>query len=143
MRVFALIALATATPAFGWEFSPTPVCTLSDRTAEASISVTYDPRQSEPYAISVSRQMPWPDGAIFAFVFEGSRSLTITTNRHSLSENGRTLTVTDRGFGNVLDGLEFNRTATALLQDIAVAFPLDGAAPEVQAFRACADAPSV
>lgn len=44
--------------------------------------------------------------------------------------------MTDRGFGNVLDGLEFNETATALLGDQAVVLSLEGAAPAVQSFRA-------
>ena len=74
--------------------------------------------------------------------FDGPRGLTITTNRQTLTENGRTLTVTDRGFGNVLNGLEFNTTATALSDDVEVPFPLDGAASAVQAFRACATAPT-
>ena len=37
----------------------------------------------------------------------------------------------------MLNGLEFNDTATALLGDRAVAFALDGAGPAVRAFRAC------
>lgn len=42
--------------------------------------------------------------------------------------------MTDRGFGN---GLAFNETAIALLGDQAVVLSLAGAAPAVQAFRAC------
>ena len=74
---------------------------------------------------------------IFAIRFDGPRGLTISTDRHVILDDGATLTVTDRGFGNVLNGLEFNDTATALLGDRAVAFALDGAGPAVRAFRAC------
>ena len=138
----ALILFLAATPAYAWEFSPTPVCTLSHELPEASVRVTHDPRLPEPYAIAITRPDGWSDGTAFSIVFEGARGLTISTDRQRLSDNGRTLTVTDRGFGNVLDGLEFNRTATALFGDTAISFPLDGAAPEVQAFRACATAPT-
>ena len=47
------------------------------------------------------------------------------------------VTVKDSGFGNVLDGLEFNNTATAILGNEAVTFGLENAGPAVRAFRAC------
>lgn len=141
MRTVAFLLLSAA-PACAWQFSPTPVCTLSHQTPDASVRVTHDPRLTEPYAIAITRTAGWNDGSAFSILFEGGRDLTISTDRQRLSDDRRTLTVTDRGFGNVLDGLEFNRTATALLGDVAIAFPLDGAAPEVQAFRACATAPT-
>ena len=50
--------------------------------------------------------------------------------------------MTDRGFGNVLNGLEFNDTAIAIAGETRVPFSLAGAAPEIQAFRACTDAPT-
>jgi hypothetical protein len=109
---------------------------------EASVRVTHDPRLAEPYAIAITGPAAWSDGGNFSIVFEGARWLTISTDRQRLSDNGRTLTVTDRGFGNVLNGLEFNQSATARLGETAIPFPLAGAAPEVQAFRACALAPS-
>lgn len=137
----ALLAFCLASPAAAWDFSPTPVCTLFHDTGTGRIEVTHDPRQAEPYAVEVTNTTPWPGGPVFALRFDGPRALTITTDRHSLSSGGTALTVTDRGFGNVLNGLEFNTTATALLGDIALPFPLDGAAPHVQAFRACTDAP--
>jgi hypothetical protein len=49
--------------------------------------------------------------------------------------------VTDTGFDNVLNGLEFNNTATALAGTTAIPFLLDGVAPEMKAFRACVAAP--
>ncbi|MBO6718757.1 MAG: hypothetical protein JJ913_12435 [Rhizobiaceae bacterium] len=128
--------------AVGWEFTPRPVCTLSHGTESADLVVTFDPRLAEPYAIAVTAPEPWPDAPIFSMRFDGPRGQTIVTNRQTLSNSGRTLTVTDTGFGNVLNGLEFNGTATALAGDAAVPFPLDGAAPEVQAFRACTTAQS-
>lgn len=104
--------------------------------------LTYDP--SGPlYSISIRLSGPWPDAAVFAMRFDGARANMISTTRHVLTEGGRTLTVTDRGFGNVLDGLEFNATALAIAGDTSVAFDLAGAGPEVAAFRACIAAPSV
>lgn len=136
-----LVLIIAAAPAAAWEFSALPVCTLSHETPEASVAVTYDPRRDQPYAITITLAQPWPEGPLFGIRYDGGRAQTITTDRHVLSDGGRTLTVTDRGFGNVLDGLEFNTTATAATGDRAVTLPLDGAAPEVAAFRACAAAP--
>lgn len=142
MRHVLISLLLASSPAAAWEFSPTPVCTLSHATPEADLRVTYDPRQEQPYAIAISRQQPWQDATTFSMRFDGPRGLTITTDRQRLSDDGRTLTVTDRGFGNVLNGLEFNTTATALFGIAEAPFPLDGAAREVQAFRECATAPT-
>jgi hypothetical protein len=136
-----LVLLLAAAPARAWEFSPDPVCTLSHATGEASVTVTWDPRQPEPYAIRIDRAAPWPADPVFSIDYAGPRPLTISTTRHRLSEGGTALTVTDRGFGNVLDGLEFNATATAVLGDARVPLPLDGAAGPVRDFRACTEAP--
>lgn len=136
-----LLALLVASPAHAWEFRPDPVCTLSHATAEASVTVTWDPRQTEPYAIRIDLAEPWPGAPVFAIDYAGRRPLTISTSRHRLDDGGRSLTVTDRGFGNVLDGLEFNETATAILGDERVPFPLADAAEPVRAFRACTEAP--
>lgn len=131
--------LLFAFPASAWEFTASPICTVSHVTPEAVITVTYDPREAEPYALSVTQIVPWPDLPIFGMQFEGPRPLTITTDRHMI--DGPTLTVRDRGFGNVLNGLEFNQTAVALLGDLALPFPLDDAAPAISAFRTCEAAP--
>ena len=138
---FALALCLLAGPLHAWEFTADPVCTLSHETEAASVRVTHDPAIPE-YAITITRAgAAWPGGPVFAIRFDGPRGLTISTTRHRLGEAGRALTVTDRGFGNVLDGLQFNDTATALLGDAAVAFPLDGAAEPVGRFRACVAAP--
>ncbi len=134
-----LIALA-ASPATAWEFFASPICTLSHAEAAANLTVTYDERAAEPYAITVSRSdAAWPEAAVFAMRFDGPRGLTISTDRHRMTEENRAVTVSDSGFGNVLDGLEFNATATAILGDAELGFPLAGAAPEVQKFRACTE----
>ncbi|MEM1064468.1 MAG: excinuclease ABC subunit B [Pseudomonadota bacterium] len=140
MRTVIFLIALTATPAAAWEFSPTPVCTLSHAEPGARLDVTYDVRAEEPYAITVTRtDAAWPEAPVFAMRFDGPRGLTISTNRHRLSEGGRAITVSDRGFGNVLDGLEFNATATAILGETELGFPLAGAAPEVQKFRDCTE----
>ncbi|MEM1316322.1 MAG: excinuclease ABC subunit B [Pseudomonadota bacterium] len=140
-RLIACLCLAAA-PASAWEFTPTPVCTLSHAADGSSLRVTYDPRGPE-YAITLRRPKPWPAAPVFAIRFAGPRELTISTTRHRLSEGGTALTVTDRGFGNVLDGLQFNDAAIARTGAAALSVPLDGAAPAVEAFRACTSAPSV
>ncbi len=138
----ALPLLLLATPAAAWEFSPEPVCTLSHATPEAALTITHDPGRPEPYAIAITLAGPWPDTPIFAIRYDGPWPLTISTDRHRRSADGQTLTVADQGFGNVLNGLEFNATATALAGAAAVAFDLTGAAEPVRAFRACGEAPA-
>jgi hypothetical protein len=138
MRLTLTLFLAlAAAPAAAWEFTATPLCTLLHDAGASSWEVTYDPGPGV-YAIAITRaEGPWPEAAVFSIGFEGGRALIISTDRHVLSEGGETLTVTDRGFGNVLDGLEFNAAARAFTGDAEVIAPLEGAAPEVQAFRAC------
>jgi hypothetical protein len=142
MRTLITCLCLVASPGWAWDFTPTPICTLSWENEDSSVVVTYDPRGPE-YAITLRRAMPWPQEPIFAIQFQGAQGLTISTSRHRLSEGGRALTVTDRGFGNVLDGLQYNDEATALTGSAALPVPLNGAAPAVEAFRDCAQAPSV
>ncbi|MDA7428097.1 hypothetical protein PGB28_06485 [Primorskyibacter aestuariivivens] len=136
MRLFCLLALL-ATPAIAWEFSPTPICILRND-GNVATEVTYD---GTLYAIHLTRADGWPTAPVFAIRFEGAAPLTISTSRHVI--DGTTLTVTDRGFGNVLSGLQFNHTATALIGDLAVPIDLSGAADPVRAFRDCPGTPSV
>jgi hypothetical protein len=142
LRIAPVLALLLAPlPAAAWEFFPGPVCRLIHSTPEASVELTYDPA-GPLYSITVARPgLPFPAAPVFAMRFEGPRGLTIATDRHQNPDGDPTrLRVTDTGFGNVLDGLEFNRTATALIGGQEVAFALDGAAGPVAAFRACEDA---
>lgn len=142
LRPLSLALAVAAGPAFGWEFSAQPVCTLRYDGAEAAVEVTYDPRQADAYAIALTRPgAAWTAGPLFTITFEGARTLTIGTDRHRLSDDGAVLTVRDRGFENVLDGLELNDRAVAQLDGVAVAVPLDGAAGPVAEFRSCAVTP--
>ena len=136
---FLIILTLLASPASAWEFSSRPICTLTHETPEVAVKVTFDPRIGE-YAIALTRSAGWPAFPLFAMRFDGPRGLTISTSRHML--DGGTLTVTDRGFGNVLNGLEFNETVLAMTGEDAVTIPLSGAAPAVREFRACATAPT-
>lgn len=143
MRWLACLLLGLAAfPAQAWEAGiEGRVCTLDHATDAAQVRLTYDPALPE-YAIMLTRDEPWPRAPVFAMRFDGAHPLFITTDRHVLSDDNATLTVTDRGFGNVLDGLQFNFTAFALTGNVALVIPLDGAAPEVAAFRACTTTPS-
>lgn len=137
----AAVLFLSSMPAAAWEFTPGPVCLLTHATPEADVALTYDPAVPE-YTITVSRSgRPFPVAPVFAMQFDGPRGLTISTTRHQNPEGDPArVRVTDTGFGNVLDGLQFNRTATALVGDEAIVFPLDGAAGPVAEFRACTDA---
>lgn len=102
-----------------------------------AVMVTYDPPSGE-YAIHLSREGGWPVAEVFSMRFEGPRGLTISTTRHVIeAEDTRTLTVRDRGFGNVLNGLNFNLRAVAVLGDLEIPVSLEDAAPAVEEFRAC------
>lgn len=138
----ALVLLFLATPAQAWDFTPTPICTIRNDTPTLQVRVTYDPGQAQPYAITLMRPDPWPVTETFGLRFEGPMAMTIGTSRHQLSPDGRTVTVTDTGFGNVLDGLALNGFAAALAGDLLVPFDLTGARPAVEAFRACGEVPS-
>ncbi|WP_299609530.1 hypothetical protein [uncultured Tateyamaria sp.] len=137
MRILIALALLT-TPAHAWEFSPTPICTLSHSESGADVQVTYD-NATALYAIAITSPDGWPGAPAFSIRFDGARPNTISTQTFQTTD--QTLTVTDSGFGNVLDGLEFNSTATAFTQTAAITVSLDGAPGPVQQFRACATAP--
>lgn len=136
MRTF-LALLLIASPSAAWEFSATPICTLSDSSASGDITVTFDSAITE-YTITIT--LPddtWPDGRTFRMAFVNDRPINIQTDRFTLSPDRRSLTVTDRGFSNVLDGLEFNSRAYAALGGMTVGFALDGIDPAITTFRDC------
>jgi hypothetical protein len=137
------LALA-ASPAAAWQAGREgALCTLTHTDPEAGeVRLTHDPA-GPLYTITVTRTEPWPDAPVFGIAFGGGAELTITTDRHILSEDARALTVTDRGFGNVLAGLARNETATIFAGPAALTVSLAGAAPEVADFAACEVAPSV
>lgn len=144
MRFFTILLCAFATPAFSWEYSASPVCTLSHSSEKANLTLTYDRLSDGPYAIEITRiDRTWPVSPVFMMGFDGPRRSFITTDRHVLDAEGRSLTVKDRGFGNVLDGLEFNFIATAKSGETMLIFSLTGAAPAVRRFRACVDSPEI
>ncbi|MEM9971815.1 MAG: hypothetical protein AAF762_12055 [Pseudomonadota bacterium] len=144
MRILLTAAVALLPlPVFAWEAGVDgPLCTLEHAGGAADVRLTYDPALPE-YTIAIRRSEPWPLAPVFALSFEGARANLIQTTRHMLSADRRTLSVADRGFGNVLDGLAFNEVARGLTGETDVAIDLAGAAPEVAAFRACIAAPSV
>ncbi|MEM7720184.1 MAG: hypothetical protein AAF222_13370 [Pseudomonadota bacterium] len=136
MRAVALLVFV-ASPAFGWEASREgPVCLLTHDTEDAKIIVSHDISKAVPYAIDLTRADGWQAGPLFAIRFDGLGPLTITTDRHTVTD--RTLTVTDTGFGNVLDGIARNFVALATSGTTALVIPLEGAAPEVEKFKSCA-----
>lgn len=145
MRSIPSLTLALtifAAPALAWQAGiEGALCTLDHSGAEAEVRLTYDPSLPE-YTIAIRAAEPWPEAAVFAMRFDGPQSGMISTARHVLSGDGLTLSVSDRGFGNVLDGLEFNEVALAATGETVIAIDLEGAAPEVAAFRACITAPS-
>jgi hypothetical protein len=135
--------LPAAMPAAAWEARIGLVCVLTHATEAAETRLTYDPAVPE-YTITIRlRGGAWPDAPTFSMRFDGPQGRVISTDRHVLSEGGAALTVTDSGFGNVLDGLQFNDTAIAFAGDTAVSLPLDGAAPAVADFRECRPAAGV
>ncbi|SLN46442.1 hypothetical protein [Pseudooctadecabacter jejudonensis] len=141
-----LILIAAMAPTMGqaWSFSPDPICTLTHQADAAEIAITYDDSLPE-YALFITlRQGEWPASASFEMTFQGGIPVTIGTTRHVISADGATLSVRDRGFGNVLDGIEFNAGLAALAGGARVTADTRDAAEAVQAFRACpADIPAL
>ncbi|WP_299965195.1 hypothetical protein [uncultured Roseobacter sp.] len=126
----------TTSTAQAWEFTPGLPCRLNHDAGQVQIELTYDPTQPL-YSISLTLDRAWPQAPRFDMAFGGGAALAIATDRHRLSPDGRTLTVTDQGFGNVLDGLQFNTRVTAGSGVEIVEFPLIDAAEPVAAFRRC------
>lgn len=136
LRIVAILMLAS-TPAAAWEANSDGLCTLLHNEGAGSVRVAYD-TSTQTYSISITSSRLWRSGPIFAMRFDGPQSNMISTNRHVISDDGMKLTVTDSGFGNVLDGLEFNQTATAVLGEQTLTFGLETAGPAVREFRECA-----
>jgi len=133
----ALAFLLLASPAAAWEFSVSPICTLTDTSEAGEITVTYDPAITE-YTVTVTLpEGQWPSDPTFGMAFANDRPISIQTDQHSISPDGRSITVKDRGFGNVLNGLEFNKRAYAVLGDTTVGIDLTGIGPAITAFRNC------
>ncbi|MCP4826983.1 MAG: hypothetical protein GY892_23120 [Shimia sp.] len=118
----------------------TDICTLTHETDTAHIHLTFDPTKPL-YTLAITRKTaPWPDEPWFAIRFVGPNEITISTDKHALSDSGQTLNVADSGFSNVLDGLQFNAMALAGTQSQGEAIDLTDAAPEVAKFRDCTGA---
>ena len=134
MRCLVLFLLFPI-PALAWEFAPDPICTLFHQSPSAQITVTFDPEPSQ-YQLAITLDARnWDPAPSFGMSFEGGQALTIGTDRQLIE--GNTLSVADSGFGNVLNGLQFNQKVTAFTPDLAVVFSLAGAAEPVKQFRAC------
>lgn len=143
MRYFILSLLSMAampSTAAAWEFTPGLPCLLTHGEQELDIELTHDPL-APLYTITLRRAQPWPDGQVFSIAFEGG--VTISTNRQVISEGGRALTVSDRGFGNVIVGFATSARATARFGDVSETFSLNGAANPVRDFALCAPQPAV
>lgn len=136
----AIALLLLAAPANAWEFSSTPICTLSHETQESSVVVTYDPATLQYELTLELNDSVWPNAPTFGMLFDGPRRIQIGTDRHQLSADRRVLSVADSGFGNVLDGLEFNDRAFARSGALIVDFSLESATDHVRAFRDCGGA---
>lgn len=139
MRV-TLIALALSVislPATAWEAGiEDGICVLDHTSPAGAIRVRFDPA-SALYGIALTRAGSWQAAPVFSIRFDGPASLTISTTRHQIDLQGQRLVVEDTGFGNVLDGLALNDSATAMLGTQEMTVSLQGAAPEVEAFRRC------
>jgi hypothetical protein len=136
MRHIALLLALLPAPALAWEVEIGPICTLSHATADADVVLTYDPARPW-YSITITQQTAWPDAPIFSMEFVGPAPNRISTGRHGFSADRLAIRAEDRGFGNVLDGLQYNEVAYAIAGEVRVAFPLAGAADAVALFRVC------
>ena len=127
---------------FAWEFTPGLPCILSHQSGATEVTLTYDPTQPL-YSFSLKQPDPFVPAPVFGLRFTGDLALAIGTDRHQFTEGGTRLTVTDTGFGNVLNGLQFNDVMIAAIGPDLISVPLVGASDAVAAFRACEAAPPV
>ncbi|MEM9855542.1 MAG: hypothetical protein AAF841_14010 [Pseudomonadota bacterium] len=137
MRIFLFCLIAS--PLHAWDFSPGAPCLLSDEQDGLKIELTHDP-VAPLYSITLTRQVPWPQAPVFSIAF--SQGPTISTNRHTLSGDGLSLTVEDRGFGNVIAGMVAGGSAQARLGNVTESFSLRDAAEPALDFNACAPSAS-
>ncbi|MEL6640782.1 MAG: hypothetical protein AAFP98_05650 [Pseudomonadota bacterium] len=143
MKQFTVVSalfLCAATPAWPWTFEETEVCTISYDDGATAVTVVFDPR-SKLYAIKLSRAAGWADAPVFQLRFDGGMPFTIGTDRHAVSDDRRTLSVTDTGFGNVLKGIAANTQMTALNGVQAISVSTEGAADPIAAFQGCPNTP--
>lgn len=135
---YALLFALLASPTCAWEFEAQPVCTIWHSTGTAEMRVTYDPSLALPYAIAVTRhKAAWAAAPVYSIRFEGPGGFEISTDRHLLSDDNKSVIAEDAGFGNVLRGLKQGVTATAILGQVTESVPLSGAPGAVAKFRDC------
>lgn len=130
-----VITLAPSSSA-AWEFTPGDPCVLTHTTDDVEVTLTYDP-VTPLYSFSLKQAQPFPAASVFGLQFSGPLSLAIGTDRHQISDAGRRVTVEDNGFGNVLNGMQYNDAMIATIGNQLIAVSLEGAADPVAAFRAC------
>jgi hypothetical protein len=134
--IVAALFVSLAAPAAAWTFTPGLPCRLTHATPEVEVVLTYDPRVPL-YTITLTRPQPWPEAPVFSMTYRGPFGRRIVTDQHELGNGGRSLTVTDRGFGNVIEGLVQDNAFIAQAGDTAVSVPLAGAAGPAAAFAKC------
>ncbi len=144
-RLSTIAAALVAIPSMAWAWDVQvdgPLCILTHSEGDVAVRLTFDPAVPL-YTITLTGPDPWPVAGSFGILFSGEAPNTITTDRHVLSPDRQSLSVSDRGFGNVLNGLARNETATGFSGEAALSVSLDGAAPAVEAFRNCGATPTV
>ena len=134
----ALIALTAllAGPAQAWTFVETEVCTLTHIEDTTEVTVVFDPA-AKLYTITLTTAAEWSNSPSFRLRFDGPNALTIGTDQHILSSDRRSLSVSDTGFRNVLEGIALNQQMTALNGDQAITVSTTDAADPVADFTAC------
>mgnify|MGYP000046903108 FL=1 len=121
----------TSSPALAWEFSISPICTVTDRGSDTGLKLTFD---GELYALHLSHIEGWQNAEVFAIRFAPNGPF-IQTTWHQI--DGQTLSVSDAGFGNVLKGLQDNQVAQVLLGKTFRDIDLSGAYTPVENFKNC------
>ncbi|WP_375265889.1 excinuclease ABC subunit B [Planktotalea sp.] len=131
--IFGFIAagLVSGTDADAWEFSPSPICTVTDNGSDTDLKLTYD---GALYTLELTHPEGWTNAEIFAIRFAPNGPF-IQTTLHQIT--GSTLSVSDTGFGNVLTGLQNNVIAQALLGETIHEIALDGAFDPVEKLKNC------
>ena len=131
LRAALIIARLIGSPSLAWDFTTSPICTVTDRGSDTGLKLTFD---GELYALHLSHLEGWQNAEVFAIRFAPNGPF-IQTTWHQI--DGQTLSVSDAGFGNVLKGLQDNQVAQVLLDETFREIDLNGAYTPVENFKNC------
>jgi len=131
LRAALIIAGLIGSPSLAWDFTTSPICTVTDRGSDTALKLAFD---GEFCVLHLSHLEGWQNDEVFAIRFAPNGPF-IQTTRHQIDD--QTLSVSDAGFVNVLKSLQDNQVGQVLLGETVRNIDLSGAYPPVENFKNC------